>query len=232
MSAAFPDATYQTYTYLTNNKVLAHNERDLNSTLSYRSFGTPAKQELIRIDSPENILTEIQRNILGLTTRVWQGDAVGGVGYEKTYGYDSRYFLTSMTQPEIGTTLFGRDEVGNLTGKQIGTTLLANYQYDYQNRQTYQDYFDASFNNVNISYDGNGNVKTLTRGSGNAALSKSFTYDDNDNLQREDIQYGLQSFAILYDHTNLDHVNTISYPSGRVVTYAPNALGRPRSVPM
>ena len=39
-----------------------------------------------------------------------------------------------------------------------------------------------------------------------------------------------RSLAVNYGLDSLDHVNTITYPSNRVVTYSPDSLGRPASV--
>ena len=223
------DNSSRRFEYLVNNQIRVTNERNYQTTHSYEAFGNPDNGWLIRVLSPENILTVIDRNLIGKITSVRQGYN-GGSLTARTYGYDSRYFLTSITNPELGTTTFGRDAIGNMISKKIGTTLLANYQYDYQNRQTYQDYSDSSLKNVSMTYDGNNNVKTLTRGAGDTALIKSLTYDENNNLQREDIQYYFTYYSVIYNHTNLDFVNTITYPSGRVVTYAPNAFGRPTRV--
>lgn len=226
------DNSQRTLTYLLSNRVRVDDERDnttiLSTTYHYQAFGQPDSKWLIKIVSPQNILTTIDRNKLGLVTRVWQGEN-GGSGYEKTYGYDSQYFLTSLTQPEIGTTTFGRDTVGNLTSRTIGSTTLANYSYDYQNRQTYQDYGDPNSLDVTVVYDKNSNVTNLKRGDGASALVKTLSYDENDNLTQESITYDGTSFSspIRYTYTSLDHLDSITYPSGRVITYSPDALGRP-----
>ena len=222
-----PDTSYRTFEYLTNNQTKITNERSIPTTYSFRSYGSPSEQSLIKIDSPENISTIIDRNQLGQQTRVWQG-AKDGAGIEKLYGYDGNYFLTSITQPEDGTTIFSRDLIGNLEHKLKENVFVASFNYDYQNRTITRNNYDTNFLNVTITYDDNSNIKELKRGSGFPALSKTFTYDDNDNLYQEFVRYNnLNTFTVDYDYTNSDHLNTIKYPSGRVVTYSPDALGRP-----
>ena len=54
--------------------------------------------------------------------------------------YDSRYFLTSVSDPETGVTSYGRDEVGNMISSQVGSSGVTAYTYDGFNRQVSCDY--------------------------------------------------------------------------------------------
>ena len=75
-----------------------------STRLSYRSFGDPDNGQdkvLLNISAPEGITTAFTRNILGQPNAITQG------GVTRTYGYDSvNNFLTTLTQPETGTTTF------------------------------------------------------------------------------------------------------------------------------
>lgn len=231
-----PDNSFQIFNYLANNKTKVTNERTLDTIYGFRSFGNPDERELIRSESPENILTIIDRNIWGGVVRVWQG-ANGGAGHEKTIEYDSYHRARVITTPEKGRVEYSYDSRGNLSS--ISAPKPNSYYgyepffyYDYQNRLVEKYFFDDSYNesykNVQYQYDENNNVTNMIRGGGTKGLSKTLSYDENDNLTQEDISYlASTNFQLKYDYSNLDHLNSIVYPSGRTVNYAPDALGRP-----
>src|SRR5690606_20356009 len=72
----------------------------------------------------------IGRNARGLIDSVTQG------GLTRSYGYNSNYYLTSVTNPETGTTTYGRDDAGNMTSRSVGNSGTTSYGYDEQNRMT------------------------------------------------------------------------------------------------
>jgi hypothetical protein len=132
------DGTGRSLQYLSGNAVRITNERSFQTTLTYRSFGDPDRTEdkaLMRIDAPEGISTVFTRNILGQPLNATQG------GVTRTYNYSStNNFLTSVSHPETGTTTYGRDAVGNITSRQVGSSGTAIYTYDGLNRLTAIDY--------------------------------------------------------------------------------------------
>ena len=77
------------------------------------------------------------RNALGALKTVTQG------AFTRSYTYDEHYFLASKTDPEVGTTTFARDEVGNLTSRRVGNTPAAQFGYDGLNRLTSISYAGA-----------------------------------------------------------------------------------------
>src|SRR5690606_15662356 len=89
------------------------NERGAFTRMLYGAYGDPDSGMLLRIDSPEGVQTNIRRDVLGQVISVWKGQN-GGQGYVRSYEYDNRKFLVSRTDPEIGVTTFGRDEIGNM----------------------------------------------------------------------------------------------------------------------
>ncbi len=91
----------------------------------YRSFGDPEERWLTAIESPAlaSANLAISRNGLGQVTELRQN------GVSRRYGYDSRCFLTSSSEPEASLTTYGRDAVGNLIARTTaGAT--ATYSYD------------------------------------------------------------------------------------------------------
>jgi YD repeat-containing protein len=166
-------------------------------------------------------------------TRVFQGERLssGAVrGYGKTYEYDSRQFLVLTVEPEVGTTAYTHDEVGNVLTEQVNDTAPVSFAYDDLGRRIRTDFPDAT-PDVVTTYDGNDNVAQVVKGS----TQWAYTYDENDNLLSEtltvaDPLLGTRTYAIGHIYGDLDVVEQITYPSGLVVDYAPDAFGRATKV--
>jgi len=223
-----PFSVSKTFQYDTDTDIIVTDERGNDTVLFYRAYGSPDNKVIERIDSPEGIRTAMSHNDLMQVTSAVQGvpNGTGGVtGYYKNYGYNANYFLTSLDISENGLTIFGRDEVGNLISKQVGTSPVTAYQYDGQNRLIFTDYVNAA-DDVTMLYDANGNVEQV----GNGESTRTYSYDENDNLINESIQIGVDNYNIGYVLNGLDHVTSVTYPTGRVIAYNPDVFGRPTSV--
>ncbi len=217
------DGSYVSYTYLNDNEVRVRDERAHNTTYSYRSYGDPDQKELMRIESPESITTDIARNEIGQITSVSQG------GLTRTYRYtnSSNPFLYSEIHPETGTTTYGRDAVGNMTSKRVGSSATTTYTYDGLNRLTYINH-PSGTPDIDMNYDEAGNLVKIVAVGGNS--SKDFYYDANDNMWRERQAIAGVTYYVDYTYDSLDNLATLRYPSGQIVTFNPDDLGRPTSV--
>ena len=226
-----PDGTSRSIGYNGNTDTLV-DERGVTFRRAYRSYGDPSARFLIGIDAPEQG-TAIERNDRDLITKVTQGNKV------RSYSYNSNYYVNSITEPETGTTSFGRDGNGNMTARSVGNSGQTSYAYDGLDRLIQADYPSASAVtggvsapafSVTKSYNARG--KVLGVGS-SAALGgdRSYSYDGNDNLTSESLVVDNKTFTASYGYNNLDQLAIIAYPqTNRTVDYAPNALGRPTKV--
>ncbi|MGH8526069.1 MAG: RHS repeat domain-containing protein, partial [Gammaproteobacteria bacterium] len=195
----------------------------------YRSFGDPDKAKvLVQITAPNNLYTILDYNLLNLPTSVFQGEltSTGSLsGYTRRLSYDSRYFLTSVSDPETGVTAYGRDEVGNMISHQVGSSGVTAYTYDTLNRQVFIDYPGAT-PDVSKSYDADGHIDQIS----NSASVIDYRYDENDNLASQTLRIGDTVYPLGFDYDNHDFLARLTYPSGRVVDYLPDAFGRPTQV--
>ncbi len=200
------------------NQVQVTNERGKVFNYTYRAYGDPEHRDLMAIASPEpGTGVAMTRNGLGQLTQVVQD------GVSRSYGYDPRFFMTSMTDPEVGQTTFGRDAVGNMTSRSGGAAGSVNISYDGRNRPFSITYAGGT-PSVTKTYYRDDKVKTVDNG---IAL-RQYTFDPNKNLTQESLTgFGQPSFITQYAYDGNDALNTITYGSGRIVTYSPDGFGRP-----
>jgi YD repeat-containing protein len=186
-------------------------------TYHYEAFADPDKRLLTGIDLPNGNNIVVGRDDLGNILSVVQGAVT------RTYHYDGSFFLTDITDPETGTTTFGRDGVGNMTSRQVGGKKTI-FTYDGLNRLRNIAY--PSSGSVTITYYGNGRTASVTNGQ----AARTYFYDGNANLKSETLTVGGQTFTTSYTYNANDALATITYPmTSDVITYAPDALGRPTS---
>ncbi|MGH8510488.1 MAG: hypothetical protein ACREU8_03635, partial [Gammaproteobacteria bacterium] len=221
-----PDGAQRSYVY-GGGEVTETDERGNSTNYLYRSFGDPDKGKvLVQIIAPNNLYTILDYNLRNLPTEVFQGElnpADGSIsGYTRELSYDSRYFLTSVSDPETGVTAYGRDEVGNMISHQVGSSGVTAYSYDTLNRPVFIDYPGAT-PDVTKRYDADGHLTKLTNS--HAVIDQR--YDDNDNLIEKVLTLDGVPYALNFTYNALDGLATLSYPSGRVVDYLPDAFGRP-----
>lgn len=204
------------------NNITVTNERSKTTTYQHRAYGNPDDRVVTAIITPEpGTNVSIGRNGLGQITTLSQGS------FTRTYGYNTRFFLTSVDDPETGTTVYGRDGVGNMTSRRVGSSSTTNYEIDGLNRTTEILYPSGSTPNVTLGYDKNSKLIRAT----NSAANRTFDYDENSFLRSESLIIDGYTFNTAYGFNGNDVLNTLTYPrTGRVVTYNPNALGRPTQV--
>lgn len=206
----------QAYGYARNTVQLT-NERGKVFLYTYRGWGDPGSLELMKIDAPVVAASvTMQRNGLGKLTSVTQE------GVTRSYGYDAHYFLTSTTEPEVGVTMFGRDAVGNMTSRQVGTAPSTSFGYDGRNRLKTITYPVGTVS-VSRSYFRDDKISSVDNG----VARREFTYDANKNLKAEKLVADAQTFMTSYSYDGNDALSAITYGSGKTVAYAPDALGRP-----
>ena len=171
----------------------------------------------------------------------------------RTFVYDSLSRLTSASNPESGTITYTYDLNGNLSSKiapkpgQTGTaTVTTNHFYDVLNRLTAKSYINLSTPQPIYAYDGTatsscnisqpsitsptnlvGRVSTACAG-----LSASkFSYDPMGRTifeARNDkgSSGGPSQHNVQYAYFKDGSLNTLTYPSGNVVTYTVGGAGR------
>jgi YD repeat-containing protein len=214
------DNTKKTYNYGKASASII-DERGKTTAYNYRSYGNPDEQHLMSIIAAEpSANVTLGRNGRDQVTGVTQG------GLTRVYGYNNKYQLTSVNNPETGITTFGRDNVGNVTSQKVGASAETALSYDNRNRNTLITYSDGT-PSVTKSYTKLDQLDTVS----NNLTTRKFNYDANNNLTNEALTVGGINFTTTYQYNSKDHLQSIIYPqSGTVLEYAPDILGRPTKV--
>jgi YD repeat-containing protein len=220
-SVVHPDGSSRGHAY-TGASVTVRNERNFSTTYGHRAYGDPDKQLLMTISAPvPSANVAIQRNGRGLVQTIAQD------GVTRSYGYDTRYYLTSVVNPETGMTVLGRDAAGNMTSRRVGSSSSTVYGYDGLDRLTSVSYPSASTPSVSRTYTRTGKARSVTT----AVASRVFDYDANDNLTSESLTVDGIALVAVYAYNANDQMTAITYPrSNLVVQLSPDVLGRPTTV--
>ncbi|AXA94511.1 RHS repeat protein [Massilia sp. YMA4] len=214
------DGTSQRTVYSGATKTV-YDERNNPTTYTYRSYGDPSELYLMAITPSDAIAgTAIVRDNRNLVSSVTQG------GMTRSYTYNASHQLVSATNPETGTTIYGRDPAGNMTTRAVGASGTTTYTYDGQNRLTNVTY-PGKTPAVTKTYTKTGKLKVVS----SSAAIRTYQYDPNDNLASETISVDGINFTTKYTYNGNDQLDSITYPaSGRIVRYQPDVLGRPTIV--
>ncbi|MGB7292767.1 MAG: InlB B-repeat-containing protein [Thermodesulfobacteriota bacterium] len=221
-SMTHPDNTKIDLSY-SGNSVTVKNERNVNTTLNYASFGDPDEKRLSSVLDADNNTTSYEYDLLGNITRVDSPQ-----GNDRIFTYNSKNFLISENHPESGTTMFDHDEIGNVTSKTNADGSSIGFQYDRLNRLTLVDDLSGE-DDVILDYDGASN-RTLME-SGSASYSYAFQYDQSNRLTRQDVNIGGVSYSVDFVYDGENNLIQSIYPSGEVVDYNYDADGRILHIP-
>lgn len=202
-------------------------------TKTYRAYGDPDKKQLMGIiQGPKSTL--YRRLLTGELVQIQQGTQNGSApAAVRNYNYDPHHYLISEVNPENGTTTYGRDILGNMTSKQVGSLLATTYGYDRVNRLVTTTYRDAKgLQSITRQYDDGGRLTNVR----NTSLDNNwaYTYDPNNNLTNADLHIvstkNSADYNFSYEYDGNDHLHTMTYPDGTVLTYAITAQGRVLSI--
>ena len=205
----------------------------------FEAFGDPFERRLVRVRDAEAHRKNCTLEYAGDCDWEYAYTTLGALksvnppsgGPLRTWTYDSRHLLTSENQPESGTTNYQYDAKGRLVWKEPGGQFALNlrHQYDGNGRLWRIDRpnFPAENHWVEFEYDEADNRKRVT----SALVNSQFKYDGANRLEKRTDTIGSRTFVTEYKYDAKDHLTEILYPSGRKVTYSPNAsTGRIESV--
>ncbi|ODN43686.1 RHS repeat domain-containing protein [Piscirickettsia litoralis] len=215
---------------------------------TYRSFGDPDQQQLMKImqksvdiygEGKVALSTGIERDAMGRITLIGQAYNPTKPTVIRKYQYDSHYFLTGEDNPETGHTAYGRDAIGEMTSKKVGNSPNVDFRYDVLGQLTQVRNPESSLNrNITITYDADGHKTKVQNGNSTFHSEWDYTYDNNGSLKSANLIFpdvdaggSHKNFLFKYSYDGLDHLSSVTYPGDAMkVDYAPDALGRATKV--
>ena len=218
----FADENSATISYNGAN-VSYKDQKGYTRTYKYRAYGDPDIKYLVGVTTPVSSANiTYQRNNRDLIESMVQS------GITRTYTYYNNNYLKSITNPETGVTIYGRDNAGNITSIKVGNMPVTNFTYDDRNRLE-NTIYPSGTPSASREYDKADRLQLVE----NSQIKRTFEYDDNGNLTEE--WWWLTSDGSSYRSTNTynanDQLESITYPmTGNIVQYELDSLGRTTSI--
>lgn len=230
--------------YMGDNKIRVIDARGNETTTAYLAYGYRNYEQVTRIESPENITTDIEVNIFGNITSIKQSGKNHSTDISLTEyrAYDSQKRLCQIKRDDVGTTVFKRNTIGEVEWQAEGQTSTSNtvcnssandidkvnFIYDNLGDKRTISYGDNT-PTTTFSYDDNGNIRNIT----NSFFSQSYTYNSLNLLEDETLTIAGRSGSLVldYDYDVLGNLAYIKYPdTTEKVSFLPNGFGQATQV--
>ncbi len=229
--------------YLSGFKQRVTNPRGYSTLTSYAAYDKPSTDSPVTIAHPEGSFTDIDRDRFGMPVSLRRRNTDSTTAVTRQYVYDAHRRLCKTIEPETGATVQDYDAAGNLAWSAAGLSLagalecsreLANTsgravrrQYDARNQLVAMIFPDGN-GDQNWSYWPDGLVKSIATTNDGAVATNSYSYNKRRLLTGESLtQSDARIWPISYAYNASGALSEQRYPSGRVIDYAPNALGQP-----
>jgi YD repeat-containing protein len=182
-----------------------------------------------------NRLAQVTDPNLGVAQYAYNGlDALTQVtdprGLVTGYTVDGLGNLAQQSSPDTGTTVNTYDTAGNLATQTDAKGQVTRYSYDALNRVTLITFHDQS--KQAYAYDQGANAKgrlssiTETNAANAVTNQIAYAYDLHGRVTSETRTVNGVQYALSYTYDMAGRLSGLTYPSGRTVTYAFDALGR------
>jgi RHS repeat-associated protein len=229
------------YKYLAGNKIEVIDAEKNKTTTTYLAYGAPSYEQAVKIESPEDVTTDIDINIFGQVNSIKQNGYNGSdeISQTESYVYDSNQQLCLKIRSDVGVTAYSKNALGETQWIAQGVTSSDEYNattpacitkpstkavtYNLDNLGDIYNivYPDTLSDNVTYSRDNNGNITTLTAGS----VEHTYSYNNQNILEDETLNIDDNSLQIDYGYNALGHKTYTAYPDNTTVMYLPNIYG-------
>lgn len=173
-----------------------------NPATGVTHYGYDALDQLVQVTDPKSLVTQYTR------------DGLGNLGQQ--------------TSPDTGTTANTYDAAGNLLTRTDAKGQTATYTYDALNRLIGISYSGgtAPAQTVAYQYDqGTNGIGHLTQLTDSTGIT-NYGYDQHGRLASETEQTHGAAYITAYGYDAQGRLQNITYPSGRMVNYTFDTLGR------
>jgi len=148
-----------------------------------------------------------------------------------TYNYDGLANLNSQASPDTGTTVNTYDAAGNLLTQTDAKGQKTTYApYDALNRVTSITFHDGSKQTYayDLGANGIGRLSSVTETNPQNQVTSvlAYAYEAHGRVASETRTINGVAYVLAYGYDGAGRLSGLTYPSGRTVTYAFDALGR------
>ncbi|MFZ0745598.1 MAG: DUF6531 domain-containing protein, partial [Terracidiphilus sp.] len=149
-------------------------------------------------------------------------------GGATAYVYDGFGDVIEESSPNTGATVYYYDGAANLTKRTAATGAVTNHTYDALDRVLTSTFPSDSGENVSYTYDQSGHGYGIGRLTSvvDAAGTLSRSYDQFGNLLADARTSGTVNLTTAYTYDAANRIASITYPSGAVVSYTRDSMGR------
>ena len=216
-----PDNTLTQLAY-SGNDVTVTDPEGRSTTYTYSAAGHPDGGRLVSVRDAANQVTTYTYDVLDSLTKV----SGPGTIPDRVWVFDGAGRLQSTTQPESGQTLFTYDAAWNLSTTTDANSTLVTRHYDGNNRLTKIDNPGLA-DDVTVDYDpvtGRLKKQTLAADTPLQKTEVALGYDGQGqvNSRKDSLSRGTVNthvFESAYGYDANGNLTTLTYPSGRLVTY-------------
>lgn len=210
------------YQYDANGNRISVTEAGLYSTLNQFD----ALDRLTKVTDADSGRTIYTYDALDRLTSVTDAE-----GLNTTYSYNTFGELIRQVSPDTGTTSYTYDNAGNRTSKTDARGITVNFNYDALNRLTQVDYPETD-EDISYLYDGENYQDNEANGIGRLTgiedqnSSITFLYDARGKLITDERVINGETLITAYQYDEADNFISMTYPSGRQVSFTRDVMGR------
>jgi RHS repeat-associated protein len=216
------DETYWEYNYDASGNLSSAKDPNGNLVAYLFDFMNRAERVTQRVNdpNPRDLITDYGYDVHGNLTTLTDAE-----GHETSYVYDDMGRVVTTISADTGITRYAYDEVGNLKSKTDAKGIKVEYTYDNLGRVLAVDY-PGTTDDITYTYDQGLNAKGHLTGVVDTGGVIVLSYDDVGRVVQKMSTMDGVSYSLAYGYTPAGRVDSITYPSGRIVTYDRNALGK------
>ncbi|KKO46415.1 hypothetical protein WG68_06530 [Arsukibacterium ikkense] len=217
------------YYYLSGNRVQMVNAKGHSTITTYKALGAPAQKLPTLIEQPEGVTTSLDYNLFDNLVTVQQG------AITELRRYNAQQRLCRLVRPDVGHTAYDYNVIGEVFWEAKGASGKADncntasvlaaekvsFSYDNIGNVHHITYPDTSGNIVH-TFDAQGQLTKLTSG----AHLWDYSYNSLGLLDTETLTIDNLSFMLDPEYNAMGHLASLTYPSARTVSFAPNAFGQ------
>jgi RHS repeat-associated protein len=134
-----------------------------------------------------------------------------------SYKYDDKGRVYQVISPDTGKTTYGYDPAGNMISKTDAKVMTISYVYDAANRLTNINF--PSDTGIIYVYDNCVNGKDRLCSMTDASGTTTYAFTPKGQVAKETKTIDSIQYVTQYAYDQNDNVKTMTYPSGRVITY-------------